>query len=78
MKISLWRQDKKGDRWCRVGVVVIDPAAMLPFRRGIPHGDDRMLELWPRLCWYSLEKHQWDLFDHERKEDDAVIANGNS
>lgn len=68
MRISLWRQKEKGARWYRIGVVVVDVAGRLPFKTMISHGDGVLLPIWPRVCWYTMEKHEWDLFDHERRE----------
>jgi len=68
MRVSIWRQDKKGARWYRIGVIVCSASGSLPFTRAIPHGDDHLVGTWPRICWYSLERHGWELFDRERKE----------
>lgn len=68
MKVSIWRQDQKGARWYRLGVVVVEVGGRLPFRTMIAHGDGPLLPIWPRSCWYSMEKHEWDLFDLERRE----------
>ncbi len=71
MRVSIWQQDRKGARWFRLGVVIVDAGGPLPFKKTIPHGDCTLWPTWPRLCWYSIERHDWDLFDRERRPDDA-------
>jgi hypothetical protein len=78
MRVSIWKQDRKRQRWRRLGVVIIDAAGALPFKSIIPYGDTPLWPHWPRLCWYSMERHDWDLFDRERRPDDAEFTNGNS
>jgi hypothetical protein len=78
MRVSIWQQDRKGARWLRLGVVIMSMADALPFRKAIAHGDSPLSPTWPRLCWYTMERDVWDLWDHERREDNAKRTNGNS
>jgi hypothetical protein len=65
MRVSIWKQDRKGKRWRRIGVVALDAGGALPFKTLIPHGEDTLPERWPCHCWYTIERHAWSLFDHE-------------
>jgi hypothetical protein len=71
MRVSIWQQDHKGAHWFRLGVVILDAAGTLPFKRTIPHGESVLRPHWPRICWYSMERHDGDLFERERRTDDA-------
>jgi hypothetical protein len=78
MRVSIWQQDRKGARWYRLGVVIIEAGRTLPFKRNIPHGDSPLFPIWPRLCWYTMESHAWTLFDRERRPEDVTRPNGNT
>jgi len=63
MKISLWRQDKSGAHWRRLGVVEVDFARALPFKRPIPLGDKALARRWPRFHFQTMEVVQPSLFE---------------
>lgn len=67
MRVSIWKQDRHGARWYRVGVIEYAAAGALPFKRPIPHGDSVLRKSWPRVCWYSLETHTYEQTMHERR-----------
>lgn len=63
MRVSIWKQERKGARWRRIGVVTLDMGGRLPWRRIIRHGDSLHKQEWPRFCWYALERDQYSLFN---------------
>ena len=72
MRISIWRQDRKGAHWRRLGVVDLARSGPWPFKRNPPHGDGTLEKSWPRLAWYSLQVEQYDLFGKERSVRDVI------
>lgn len=68
----MWRQGKLGAHWYRLGVVELSNAGPWPFKCGIPHGDGSLSRKWPRVCWYALQKEQYDLFQKERGIRDVI------
>lgn len=65
MRIAIWKQDRKGAPWRRLGVVRLDMGRQWPFKKSIRHGEAGQDPFWPRHCWYSIERDAWSLFDHE-------------
>lgn len=78
MRVSIWRQDRKGTRWRRLGVVILDLRGALPFKKNIPCGKGQEFFTWPRLSWYPLERSELDLFDEKLRCEDVTRANGNT
>jgi hypothetical protein len=67
MRVSLWKQERKGARWYRFGVVIFDRGGEMPFKRTVRHGAGNLPKSWPRICWYELEREYYgDLTDTRR------------
>jgi len=78
MRVSIWRQERKGAHWYRLGVVEFSYQSASPFRFTIPHGDDALQSSWPRVCYYPIERQQFDLFSRERRVNHVTGSNGDS
>lgn len=64
MRASVWKQDRKGSRWRRLGVLHVHNYGALPFKFPLPFGDAPQKNGWPRYCWYTMEEQQLTIFDY--------------
>jgi len=71
MRVSIWKQDRKGVRWRRIGVVIVDLAGPWWFKKPIPHGASPLRIEYPRYCWYTMESVNYSLFGTGRRTYDA-------
>jgi hypothetical protein len=62
MKISIWKQDKSGAHWRRIGVVDAHLAGEWPFRVLVSFREYALPRRWPRWHYQTMEVCQPSLF----------------
>jgi hypothetical protein len=66
MRISVWKQDRAGKRWRRVGVVEAQPAGAWPFKVLVSFREYALPRKWPRWHYQTMEVPQPWLFKVRR------------
>ncbi len=66
MRLSFWKQDKKGAHWRRIGVINAQPAGQWPFKVRMGFAEFALGNQWPRYQYHTKEVLQPRLLEVRR------------
>jgi hypothetical protein len=62
MRVSIWKQDKLGAHWRRLGVVEAELAGAWPFKVLVSFREYALPRCWPRYCYHTMEVCEPEFF----------------